>query len=77
MDQKLYELADLTIWKRGDRYFVRYDAGAHQVTMREDELSEAEVALAIQGKEATNQMLLALEKRLIKAGIDPHVANLD
>jgi len=77
MDQKLYELADLTIWKRGERYFVRYDAGAHQVTMREDELSEAEVALAVQGKDATNQMLLALEKRLIKAGIDPHVSNLD
>jgi hypothetical protein len=30
----------MEIWARGDRFFVRYDAGSHQIAMREDEISE-------------------------------------
>jgi len=75
MNEKMYELADLEIWKRGDRYFVRYDAGAHQIVMREDEISAEEAAEAVQSETAVTNMLFALQKRLIQAGIDPYVSN--
>ncbi len=76
MNEKIYELGDLEIWKRGDRFFVRYDAGAHQVVMREDEISEEEANHAVQGEDAAVKMLFALQKRLIQAGIDPYVSNI-
>ena len=31
MNEKIFELGALEIWKRGNRFFARYDAGAHQV----------------------------------------------
>jgi hypothetical protein len=75
MNEKLYELGDLEIWKKGDRFFVRYDAGAHQIVMREDEISEEDAINAAKSKDAAIQMLFALQKRLIQAGVDPYLSN--
>jgi len=75
MDEKLVEFSDLQIWRRGGRYFARYDAGAHQVAMREDEISEDEARSAMQGKDAAMKVLFALQRRLIAAEIDPYVSN--
>jgi hypothetical protein len=75
MDKKMFQLSDMEIWARGDRFFVRYDAGSHQVAMREDELSELEAREASLSTEAAMKMLFALQKRLIQAGIDPYVSN--
>lgn len=71
----MFQLSDMEIWARGDRFFVRYDAGSHQVAMREDELSELEAREASLSTEAAMKMLFALQKRLIQAGIDPYVSN--
>lgn len=76
MDKMLFELSDMQIWKRGDRYFVRYDAGAHQVVIREDEITEDEAMAAMKSGLAAVQMLQNLQKRLIAAGVDPYVSNL-
>ena len=46
MQCKLFELADMEIWERDGRFFVCYDAGAHQVVMSEDEITEAEARAA-------------------------------
>lgn len=75
MQNKLFELADMEIWERDGRFFVRYDAGAHQIVMREDEISETEARTAAQNEDAAIQMLSALQRRLIQAGIDPYVSN--
>ena len=75
MDEKLFTLSDLEVWKRGDRYFARYDAGAHQIAMREDEISAEEANQAIQSEEAALKMLSSLQLRLIQAGVDPYIAN--
>ncbi|WLG46440.1 hypothetical protein [Pseudomonas sp. FP1740] len=75
MDKKLFQFSDMEIWARGDRFFVRYDAGSHQIAMREDEISELEALEASQSTEAAMKMLFALQKRLIKAGINPYVSN--
>lgn len=76
MDIKLVGFHDLQIFKRDDRFFVRYDAGAHQIAMREDEISEAEVGQAMLGREEALQMLFNLECRLVKSGENPYVSNL-
>ena len=57
MDTKLFELSDMQIWKRDDRYFAIYDAGAHQVEMREDEISQEEATSASTGNDAAVSML--------------------
>ena len=75
MDKKLFQFSDMEIWARGDRFFVRYDAGSHQIAMREDEISEQEAREASLSTEAATKMLVALQKRLIQAGIDPYVSN--
>jgi hypothetical protein len=76
MGKLLFELADLQIWQRGDRYYARYDAGAHQVVMREDEITEAEAKEAMENGRLAVQMLQNLQKRLIEQGIDPYISNI-
>ncbi|MFD2884558.1 hypothetical protein ACFS4T_26565 [Pseudomonas lini] len=64
MDKKnFFQFSDMEIWARGDRFFfVRYDAGSHQVAMREDEISEQEAREASLSTEAATKMLVALQK---------------
>lgn len=75
MDKLIFQLSDMEIWARGDRFFVRYDAGSHQIVMREDEISEQDAREASLSNESAMKMLFALQKRLIQAGIDPYVSN--
>jgi hypothetical protein len=63
MAEKLFQFNELEIWKHGDRYFARYDAGLHQVAMREDEISVHEANFADQGNEEAIEMLFALQKK--------------
>lgn len=75
-EKLLFELADMQIWQRGERYFVRYDAGTHQIVMREDEISEAEAEEAMKSSVSAVKMLQELQKKLINQGIDPYASNL-
>ena len=75
MNEKIYESRGLEIWKKDERFFVRYDAGSHQVVMREDEISADEANRAIQSEEAATKMLFTLQKKLIQAGINPYLSN--
>lgn len=60
----------------GDAWFIRYDAGAHQIAMREDVISAEEAALAMTGPEGAMEVLFALQRRLGEAGIDPYASNV-
>lgn len=77
MDKKLCQYADLEVWSRGGRFYVRYDAGAHQVVMREDEISEDDAMQATQGIQAAMKVLFALQHALLEMGINPYVSNLN
>ena len=57
-------------------FFVRYDAGAHQIVMREDEISKDDALHALKGPQETNDVLLKLQKHLIGNDQDPDVSNL-
>lgn len=77
MSEKLLQFNDLAIWKRDGRYFARYDAGSHEVVMREDEISEQEATFAARGNEQATEMLFALQKRLLAQGVDPYKSNVE
>lgn len=76
MNIKIYQLDDLEIWKRNGRFFVRYDAGAHQIVMREDEICEGDALHALKGPQEANDVLLKLQRHLIRSGVDPYTSNL-
>lgn len=76
MNAKIHETVGLEIWKSDGRYFIRYDAGAHQIAIREDEISEEEANQAMKDEASATRVLFALQARLGKAGIDPYVANV-
>ncbi len=42
-------------------FFARYDAGAHQIVMREDEISEDDVPQFMKGLRQANNKLLKLK----------------
>jgi hypothetical protein len=65
----------LEVVAHGGRYFVRYDAGAHVVAWREDELTQSEYELILQGGEYQLQAMFALQRRLQANGVDPYKQN--
>lgn len=75
MKEKIFTFNDLEIWREGNSYFAVYDAGAHQVTLRKDRITENDAKLACTGQEGATQMLFALQQRLIENGENPYIAN--
>jgi hypothetical protein len=65
----------LEVVSRQGRYFVRYDAGAHQVAWREDVITQDEFASLSSSSENERSVILALQERLSGAGIDPYKPN--
>lgn len=57
---------------RSGRYFVRYDAGAHQVVWREDELSVEEYEQLRKSKAGEYEVILGVQRRL---GLDAYISN--
>lgn len=73
--EKLFDLEldkdNLEVVRRGDRYFVRYDAGAHQMAWR-DEISEQDAMNIGSGKAGEYEVIVRLQTRL---GLDAHTSN--
>ena len=63
---------DLGVWRRGAQYMVRYDCGAHMSLFREDEISKEEAEQAMLGPTHATRMIVELQNRLERAGIDPY-----
>ena len=68
---------NVTILERRGKFYIRYDVGAHQIAIREDEISRDEAKIAASGEPQLMQVLFALQKRLIAEGINPYQSNLD
>jgi hypothetical protein len=77
MREKIYDDGLVTICRQGPHFFIKYDAGSHQVVLREDEISEEEATLAMKGAEEASRVLFKLQQRLEQAGIDPYVSNVN
>lgn len=57
----------LDVVHRGDQFFVRYDAGAHHIVWREDEISEQDAMSIGSGKTGQYDFILRLQRRLPSA----------
>jgi hypothetical protein len=75
MKKKIYQFNDLEIWQEDNLFYAIYDAGSHQVMMRKDEITKEEAMHACEGESSAVEMLLALQARLTKAGIDAYSSN--
>ena len=76
MRAKIYDQHGIEIVQEDSRFFVRYDAGAHMVVSRLDEISKEEADQAMTGPAGAERVLLSLQKRLQAAGIDPYKTNI-
>ncbi len=65
----------LEVVERQGRLFVRYDAGAHQVAWREDEIGDMEFEGIAGAKDRRNETMFAIQKRLEGSGTDPYRSN--
>jgi hypothetical protein len=75
-NQQIYDDGDLRIFKRNSRFYLRYDAGAHQVAIREDEISEDDAKQVMRSEADATKVLFALQKRLKKSGVKPYESNV-
>lgn len=73
---KIYDQHGIEIFEEDSRFFVRYDAGAHVVALRLDEISKDDADVAMIGPAAAERVLLSLQKRLQATGIDPYKTNV-
>jgi hypothetical protein len=60
---------------RSDRYFVRYDAGAHQMAWREDEITADEFKRLSASRSNEYEVIVGLQQRLRNQGEDPNCQN--
>ena len=65
----------LEVVERMGKYFVRYDAGAHQVAWREDEVSAAELDRIRAGRGGEYAVILDVKRRARMIGNDPNTQN--
>ena len=76
MKELIYDDDDLTIFKQNSKFYISYDAGSHQVSIREDEITKEETDLVMQGTKEATKVLLTLQKRLEDAGEKPYESNV-
>jgi hypothetical protein len=76
MSEVIFDADGLVVSTSDAKFFVRYDAGAHQVVMREDEISEEEARRVMASPVEATKVLFELQKRLTQAGIDPYTSNI-
>lgn len=76
MSEVIFDADGMVVSKVGAKFYVKYDAGAHQVVMREDEISEEEAKRIVASPAEATKVLFELQKRLTQAGIDPYASNV-
>ena len=64
-DERIFNGRDygVEIFRRGDRFFMRYDAGEISSDYREDEITADEVEKVMRSEEDAYRVFLACERR--------------
>lgn len=75
MRVQIYNSDGVELFKDGAKYYIRYDAGSHQIAIREDEISEDEAKRVMVSSSEATRVLFALQERLTRQGIDSYVSN--
>jgi len=77
MIRTLYSDDNLRVFERCGSFIVRYDAGSHQIEIREDVISKADAEIAASGPDGAASVLFALQRRLLADGFDPYKSNVE
>jgi len=77
MKKKVYEGGNIEIWEECGQFFVRYDAGAHQIALREDPITKEEASLMMSDFNKATKILFAIQKRLEETGVNPYESNIN
>jgi hypothetical protein len=73
----LTKLNSLEVVREGNKFFAIYDAGAHIIIMRKDEISSDDAKLAQKGISGAIEMLFKLQRRLKSEGYNPSESNYE
>lgn len=76
MNNKVFDDGDLQVYEKEGKFYLRYDAGSHQISMREDEISPDEAEQIMRDPESATKVLFNIQKRLTLAGVKPFVSNI-
>jgi hypothetical protein len=76
MRVQIYNTDGVELFKDGAKYYIRYDAGSHQIAIREDEISEDEAKRVMASSAEATRVLFALQERLTRRGVNPYVSNM-
>jgi hypothetical protein len=68
----IFEQDGVKIVDRDDKFYIQYDAGTHQVVMREDEISEDDKNLILIDSENIIRVLEKTQPRVIERGEAPN-----
>lgn len=66
MDSTIFSDFGIEIFKREERYFIRYDAGEIVVQIREEEITEEEATKAQKSEESAYEVLLACQRKAVR-----------
>lgn len=72
----IYKDDNVRVEAIGSDFFITYDAGAHQIEMRRDNITAAEAQHIAADPAAINTILIDLQKRLTASGINPYKSNM-
>lgn len=73
----IFEGNGVKLIEKSGGFYLRYDAGSHQVEIREDMLSDLDAEKIKTGEpELINQILMKIQAELLKANINPYRSNL-
>lgn len=72
MNETIYELQHGQVVHRGNKYFVRYDAGSHANAWREDEMTEPEFQQVMKSPRTLYDVVIGIQRRL---GLDANTSN--
>lgn len=73
----VFEGNGVKLIEKSGGFYLRYDAGSHQVEIREDMVSRDEAEKIKSGEtKLITQVLMRIQTELINSRIDPHKSNL-
>lgn len=74
--KQIFNDGGLMVFDRAGVFFLRYDAGAHQVAIREDEITLEDFKRVMSGEQEATKVLFELQERLEAASIKPYESNV-
>jgi hypothetical protein len=70
-----FDEGGIEVIERKNKLYVHYDAGAHQIVFRKDEITLSEFDQIELNVESQQEVMFAIQARLDESGINPYIQN--